>query len=64
MSERGSIGRQYDGALTRVRAAFKAGRLPRNVGDLALAAQSEHVTVSESEYIEALIGDHEDMHPS
>ena len=64
MSEPGSIERQYDAALVRVRKAFDKGKLPASIGDLQLALQSEHVTVGEVDALTRLIGDVESLHPS
>lgn len=42
---------------TRCRRAFRGGRLPANIGDLALAKESVHVTDEEIDYIDSLVGD-------
>jgi len=63
MSDRNTEERLHDGALTRCRNAFRHGRLPKNIGDLALAKDSIHATSEELDYIEGLIGDEVDFEP-
>lgn len=64
MSDRNTSARLCDSALIRCRKAFSRGVLPSNIGDLALALESDCITISEVEYIEKLIGDHAEMQVS
>lgn len=57
MSERNSTERLRDATLVLCRRTFRGGRLPANIGDLALAKESIHATDEEVDYIKSLIGD-------
>ena len=61
MSERNTTARLCDSALIRCRTAFRQVKLPSNIGDLALALESDCITNSEVEYIEQLVEDHAEM---
>ena len=61
MSDRGTIERLNDGALVRCRQAFTKGKMPANIGDLVLAMESDCVTNAESEYLESLVGSHDEF---
>lgn len=64
MSDRNTTARLCDNALVRCREVFSQDKLPANIGDLALALESDCITNGEVEYIEKLVGDHAEMQVS